>query len=47
LRYRFERHWALELGGRYSERGPHLTTPGFSLQQRELVGYLALVGTTR
>jgi hypothetical protein len=47
LRYRIERHWALELGGRYSERGPHLDTPGFSLQQRELVGYLALVGTTR
>jgi hypothetical protein len=47
LRYRIERHWVVELGGRYSERGPHLDTPGFSLRQRELLGYLALSGTTR
>jgi len=47
LRYRAGRHWVAELGGRYSERGPHLATPGFSLSQRELLGYLALTAMTQ
>ena len=47
LRYRAGRHWLAELGGRYSERGPHLATPGFSLSQRELLGYLALTAMTK
>jgi hypothetical protein len=47
LRYRAGPHWLVELGGRYSERGPHLATPGFSLRQREILGYLALTAMTR
>lgn len=47
LRYRAGRHLIAELGGRYSERGPHLTTPGFSLRQREIMGYLALTVMTQ
>jgi hypothetical protein len=47
LRYRARHHWLAELGGRYSERGPHLATPGFSLGQRELLGYLALTAMTQ
>jgi hypothetical protein len=47
LRYRVGRHWLAELGGRYSERGPHLATPGFSLGQRELLGYLAMTAMTK
>ena len=47
LRYRAGRHWLAELGGRYSERGPHLATPNFSLGQRELLGYLALTAMTK
>lgn len=47
LRYRVGRHLLAELGGRFSERGPHLATPGFSLSQRELLGYLALTAMTK
>jgi hypothetical protein len=47
LRYRVGRHWLAELGGRYSERGPHLATPAFSLGQRELLGYLAMTAMTK
>lgn len=47
LRYRAGRHWLVELGGRYSERGPHLATSGFSLRQREMLGYLALTAMTQ
>lgn len=47
LRYRVGRHWVAELGGRYSERGPHLATSGFALSQRELLGYLALTAMTK
>lgn len=47
LRYRASRHWVAELGGRYSERGPHLATSGFSLVQRELLAYVALTAMTR
>jgi hypothetical protein len=47
VRYRVQRHLLVEFGGRYSERGPHLATPGFSLRQREMLGYLALTATTR
>lgn len=47
LRYRVNRNWLVELGGRYSQRGPHLTAPDFSLGQTELLGYLAVTATTR
>jgi hypothetical protein len=47
LRYRVQKHWLVELGGRFSERGPHLTTPGFSLRQREMLGYLAVTASTQ
>jgi len=47
LRYIVQQNLFIEWGGRFSERGPHLTTPGFSLRQREILGYLAVTATTQ
>ncbi len=47
VRYRTSRHLVVELGGRYTERAPHLGAPGFAWHNRELWLYLNLTASSR
>jgi hypothetical protein len=47
VRYRSTRHLIVEFGGRYTERAPHLGTPGFAWHNRELWLFLNLTATSR
>jgi hypothetical protein len=45
IRYRLSRHWTFELGGRYSDRAPHLEAKPFRFHQRELWVYGLVTAT--
>lgn len=47
FRRRLSPHFALELGARWTDRGPALAAPGFEFHQRQLYGYFALTTSTR
>jgi hypothetical protein len=47
VRYRWTDVFVVELGGRYSERGPRLASSDFSWRARELWGFLTLYTASR
>jgi hypothetical protein len=46
VRHRVTTHLLMEMGVRYSDRGPHLGADDFKFHQRELWVYLAATATT-
>ena len=47
IRHRASDNLILEFGGRWSDRGPHLSASNFAFHQRELWAYVMLTATTR
>jgi hypothetical protein len=47
VRRRVTENFFAELGGRWADRGPALSTPDFHFHQRQLWAYLSITGTTR
>jgi hypothetical protein len=47
VRRRLSRHFAIEIGGLWSDRGPALAAPSFAFHQRQLWAYFSLTATTR
>ncbi|MDB4983502.1 MAG: hypothetical protein JWM82_4254 [Myxococcales bacterium] len=46
VRRRFSKNVTMELGGRWSERGPAFASPNFAFRERQLLAYLQLTVTT-